>query len=266
MNTNDWQIPEYKTIELKTISTDYCVCIPVINEGDRIRSELQMIFNQRIPELADVIICDGGSTDNSLDIDFLKKIKVSALLIKTGPGKLSAQLRMGYSYILEKGYKGIVTIDGNNKDNVDAIPLFIKELEAGFDFIQGSRYLSGGKAINTPLMRVLSIKLIHNPIISILAGFKYTDTTNGYRGYSRRLLLDEGISPFRDVFNKYELLSYLSVKSPRLGYRVKEIPVIRSYPKGEKVPTKISPIKGKLEYLLILLKLIFKQFDVNGRK
>lgn len=206
-----WQVPSYEKIEIKPKKNKYCVCIPIINEGDRILRQLDRLkpFSSDI----DILILDGGSTDGSTEIDKLKERGVRSLLVKTGPGKLSAQLRMGYSYALEEGYEGIITVDGNGKDNVEAIPSFIKALDEGWDMIQGSRYIEGGKAINTPFIRHVSVKLIHAPVISTVAGFKYTDTTNGYRGYSRKLLLDERVSPFRDIFDTYELLAYLSVRA-----------------------------------------------------
>lgn len=63
------------------------------------------------------------------------------------------------------------------------------------------------------------------------------------------------------MFDTYELLAYLSVKAPRLGYKVIEIPVT-SYPKG-KVPTKISPLRGNWLLIKILLNLFFKKYDIN---
>ena len=137
---------------------------------------------------------------------------------------------MGYAYALRQGYQGIVTIDGNDKDIVDAIPAFIQAMREGWDMVQGSRFIPGGKAINTPLSRLLAIKLIHAPLIRFGARFPYTDTTNGYRGYSRRFLLDPRVQPFRDLFDTYELLAYMSVRGPRLGFKTKEIPVTRRYP------------------------------------
>ncbi|BCJ87793.1 glycosyltransferase family 2 protein [Effusibacillus dendaii] len=261
MNDDSWQIPKHNLIELKERASKYCVCIPVINEGERIRNQLQ-----RMAEVAkgiDIIIADGGSTDGSLELDFLKSMGVKALLVKTDKGKLSAQLRMGFAYAIREGYEGIVTVDGNNKDSMESIPDFIKELESSADFVQGSRHVPGGQAINTPLIRRLAIKLIHVPVISMLSGFKYSDTTNGFRGHSRRLLLDPRVQPFRDLFDTYELLAYLSVKAPRMGYKVKEIPVIRKYPKTGKTPTKISPLKGNITLLKILLNLALKKYDVK---
>ena len=263
MDHTDWEIPDDKTQIFKKTNHKYCVCIPVINEGQRIKNELRKMHELKIAQVADIIICDGGSTDGSLESTFLMDMDVYTLLIKTGPGKLSAQLRMGYSYALLHGYKGIITIDGNGKDNPEAIFDFIKELQNGYDFIQGSRYCKGGKAINTPFMRTIAVKLLHIPVISALARYPYSDTTNGYRGYSDKLLRSSKIAPFRAIFNTYELLAYLSVKAPREGFKTKEIPVTRRYPEKGKVPTKISFIKGNSDILKILFNLIFHKYDVN---
>jgi dolichol-phosphate mannosyltransferase len=136
-------------------------------------------------------------------------------------------------------------------------------LELGSDFVQGSRFITGGQAINTPFIRKLAIKLIHVPVISFLSGFPYSDTTNGFRGYSCKLLLDPKIQLFRDIFDTYEILAYLSVQAPKLGYKVKEIPVTRTYPLTGKTPTKISPFKGNILLLKILANLALGKYNVK---
>jgi dolichol-phosphate mannosyltransferase len=259
------QVPDYEITEIFPKRTKYCVCIPVINEGGRI--ENQLLKMEKTNLLADIIIADGGSTDESIDADVLKSLGVRTLLVKKGPGKLSAQLRMGFYYALvREGYQGVITVDGNDKDGIEAIPEFIKKLDEGYDFVQGSRFLPGGLAINTPITRLISIKLIHIPLTSFMAGFKYTDTTNGFRAHSRRLLLDTEIQIFRDIFETYELLLYLSVKAPRKGYKVTEIPVTRTYPKMSKTPTKISPFKGNIKILQILLEMFIHKYDLKLEK
>ncbi|MGL6100393.1 MAG: glycosyltransferase family 2 protein [Fusobacteriaceae bacterium] len=257
----NWNVPKYETLEIEQKKTKYCLCIPVINEGDKIKKQLERAKKNGIDKIADIIICDGGSTDGSLAKDFLKSMGVNVLLTKKDSGKLSAQLRMGYAYALERGYEGIITVDGNGKDNIEAVPSFITELENGYDMIQGSRYLPGGKAINTPKIRHIAVKLLHVPIISMAAKFKYTDTTNGYRGYSKKYLSDERVQPFREIFDTYELLAYLSVRGPQLKFKTKEIPVERVYPAKGKVPTKISFFKGNYTLLKILWETLTGKYN-----
>ncbi|MFZ2725447.1 MAG: glycosyltransferase family 2 protein [Methylococcaceae bacterium] len=249
----NWQVPHFETALWQGKSQAYCVVIPVINEGERIINLLARMQDLNIAEQADIIIIDGGSSDGSLALELLEYYSVRGLLIKNDKGKLSAQLRCAYAFAVQKGYLGIITIDGNDKDDPEAIGRFINALQQGVDFVQASRFIAGGVAENTPKTRDLAIRFIHAPLLSLFSGFKWTDTTQGFRAYSQKLLIDNNIAPFREVFMNYELLAYLSYRAPRLHYRCLELATIRRYPKGE-VPTKISGFKGNLELLMVLFK------------
>lgn len=256
----DWQVPTFDSSLWLGRQHPYCVVIPVINEGARIQNLLSRMFESNVSEIADIIIIDGGSTDGSLGLETLKQKQVRGLLVKTGPGKLSAQLRCAYAFAIDRGYEGIVTIDGNDKDDPKDIASFIDSLKEGVDFAQGSRFISGGFAENTPLSRDLAIRFIHAPMLSLFSGFSWTDTTQGFRAYSRKMLIDPTVAPFREVFSTYELLAYLSYRAPRLGYQCVEIPTVRRYPKGE-VPTKISSFRGNIEVLGVLIKACLGQYS-----
>lgn len=247
-------VPTFECTEYREKLKDYVVLIPIINEGDRIIKELKRAYKYNVSEYADIVICDGGSTDGCTEESRLRKLKVNALLVKQDAGKQGAQLRMGIWWALQRGYKGIITIDGNNKDSIEDVPRFIEKLEEGYDFVQGSRFVKGGRAIRTPLIRLLSVRLIHAPVISLTARHRFTDTTNAYRAYSAKYLTDERVQPLRDAFMTYELLAYLSVRASQIGLKVCEIPVTRAYPKVGKTPTKISFIKGNSELMKILVR------------
>ena len=250
-------VPCFECREFEKKKKDFVVLIPIINEGERIIKELKRACHYKISNKADIVICDGGSTDGCTEEVRLQKLKVNTLLIKKDAGKQGAQLRMGIWWALQRGYRGIITIDGNNKDSIEDVSDFIEKLENGYDFIQGSRFIKGGRAINTPFIRLLSVKFIHAPIISLAARQRFTDTTNAYRAYSERYLRDKRVQPFREVFMTYELLAYLSVRATQLGYKACEIPVTRAYPKTGKTPTKISFFKGNSELMKILIKNLF---------
>lgn len=255
-------VPEFECEEYSPKKTKYCLCIPIINEGIRIKAELERAKQHGVYIMVDIIICDGGSTDGCTDEAVLKFLGVNTLLIKKGKGKQGAQLRMGFWWALQRGYEGIITIDGNNKDSIEDVPKFIKKLDEGYDFIQGSRYIKGGNAINTPLFRHLSVKLIHAPIISLTAKHKFTDSTSAFRGHSKKYLTNQKVQPFRDIFMTYELLAYLSVRATQLGMRACEVPVTRAYPEKGRTPTKISFFKGNSELMKILFKNLMGKYGV----
>lgn len=250
-------VPRFECCEYAQKTKDYVVLIPIINEGERIIRELERAAKANVAQYADIVICDGGSTDGCTEETKLRSLGVNTLLTKRDAGKQGAQLRMGIWWALQRGYQGVITIDGNDKDSIEDVPRFIEKLKEGYDLIQGSRFIKGGKAINTPFVRHVSVRLIHAPVISLTAGQWFTDTTNAYRAYSARYLLDERVQPLRDIFMTYELLAYLSVRATQLGMKACEIPVTRAYPKTGKTPTKISFFKGNSELMKILFKNLF---------
>ena len=251
-------VPRFECTEYCEKTKDYVLLIPIINEGERIIRELERAAQNNVSDYADIVICDGGSTDGCTEETRLRQLGINTLLVKRDTGKQGAQLRMGIWWALERGYKGVVTIDGNDKDSIEDVPRFIEKLKEGYGLVQGSRFVKGGKAINTPLIRTVSVRLIHAPVISLTAGQWFTDTTNAFRAYSAEYLKDTRVSPLRDVFMTYELLAYLSVRASQLGYRACEIPVTRAYPKTGKTPTKISFFKGNSELMKILIRLLQK--------
>jgi len=254
-----WQVPAHEIVSLHPKRARYALCVFVINEGERIHRQLKRM--QPWTAGVDVILADGGSSDGSTSPDVLRELGVSTLLVKRGPGKLSAQMRMALAYCMQAGYEGVLVMDGNDKDDPAGIPRLVGALDDGVDHVQGSRFVPGGRAIRTPLSRLLGIRLLHAPLISLASGFRFTDTTNGFRAYSRRLLLDERVAPFRDVFSGYELHYYLAIRSARLGYRVAEVPVTREYPAQGKTPTKIHGWRGNWQVLRTLLAVCLNRFN-----
>jgi glycosyltransferase involved in cell wall biosynthesis len=253
-----WAVPDFELAEWGERRSPFVLCVFVLNEGERIRAQLERM--QPLAKQIDLVIADGGSTDGAVAPDVLRRHGVRALLTKRGPGKLSAQMRMALAYVLECGYEGVVVMDGNNKDDPSAVSAFMQLLTAGYDHVQGSRYVRGGKAINTPWSRHLAVKCLHAPLISLAAGFRYTDTTNGFRAYSRRLLLDERVAPFRDVFGGYELHYYLAIRAARLGFHICETPATRAYPPG-RTPTKIRGFRGNWLILRTLWRACRHRYD-----
>src|SRR5439155_3382596 len=132
-------------------------------------------------------------------------------------------------------------------------------------YVQASRFLRGGHYENTPLARLFAIRFIHAPLLSLAARRRFTDTTQAFRAYSAKYLLDRRVAPFRDLFVGYELLAYLTVRASQLGYRVKELPTSRVYPKGEKVPTKISGLRGLADLQAVLLNTLAGRYAPRGR-
>lgn len=261
LDDKDWIIPEHTVIKISKKRNDIALTIPVLNEGERIKKQLNNISALQLP--IDIIIADGGSVDGATEKDVVEALGVRSVVIKHGDGAMSAQMRAAFAYALREGYQFIINMDGNNKDDVDDIKKYINKLNAGYDCVLPTRFALGGKHINTPLIRVLAIKYFHAPIMSLASRKRMTDTTNSFRGYSRSFLLDPKVKPFRDVFKNYNLPFYLSLKAARLGYNVVEVPTTRRYPEDGSVPTKISSFKARFGIIVELLLVVVGYYDAK---
>lgn len=98
-------VPRYDCEEFAAKTSEYCLLIPIINEGERIVRELTRAQNAGVDKLVDVVICDGGSTDGCTEQTRLKSLGVNTLLTKRDAGKQGAQLRMGIAWALARGYQ-----------------------------------------------------------------------------------------------------------------------------------------------------------------
>ena len=259
------QIPEFEAVEFFEKRNKYCLLIPLFNEGERYFSQVEKMKSSGLFRKVDVIICDAGSDDGTTAHEFLKDTGHRALLVRKGKGRYSTDLRMGYHWAIEQGYEGFISVDGNDKDGTEAIDLFLRALDKGYDYIQGSRYIKGGKGVNTPFIREAALKLINEPVMTFCARMHLSDTTNGFRAYSRKFMLDERVLPFRDIFWGYELIYYLPVRACRLGFKICEVPVTRTYPDDGTVPSKVGGFKGNLYQLSILHHTIWHHYDPDSK-
>lgn len=251
-------VPPYAVTRFGDRTTKYCFIPIVYNEGERfIRQLARMQVNSAA---ADILVAERRSTDGSTNPDVLKAAGVKVLLTTDVPGGALA-IRMGFDFALRNGYEGVILIDGNGKDGVEALPEYVRKLDEGYDFVQGSRFMRGGVHKNTPLLRRIGVRAIMAPLLWLGSGFWYTDGTNGFRGYSRRFLADPRIEPLRDCFVHFNLQYFLSVKAPQLGYRTVEIPVERVYPDDGSVPTKVLGFRRNFQALWEMVQTIAGRYD-----
>jgi dolichol-phosphate mannosyltransferase len=203
------------------------------NEGEKIRRTLA----RHPPDRAwDLLVHDDGSTDGALTgID----PRILVLRNETNQG-IGASMKRVFQYSLDHGYDVLVIHAGNDKDNPLEIPALVDPIARGdADFVQGSRYLSGGGFGNMPAYRVVGTRVIHPLITSLAARKRITESTNGFRAFRTALLRDARIDWRQPWLDRYELEPYLLLKTIRLGYRHVEVPVTKIYPPHEMGYTKM---------------------------
>lgn len=153
-------------------------------------------------------------------------------------------LKQGLGYLAESGHDIAVVMAGNGKDDPVEIERVIAPLVRGeCDYVQGSRYLPGGNRNRMPFVRVIFNRLY--PFIwTLITQRRCTDVTNGFRSYRLDILRDHRLNLNQDWLNGYSFEYYLHYKVLALGYKVKEVPVSKIYPFGNRGGySKIQPLK-----------------------
>jgi glycosyltransferase involved in cell wall biosynthesis len=241
------------------------VFIFAFNEGTKIEAQLKR-FPSPEQRLYDIMIGDDGSTDGSLNPEMLKQYGVRGIVSLESNSGLSTNIRAGLHWFIESSsYRSVIMMNGNNKDDPAAIPRFQEKIQSGYDYIQGSRFLPGGSMQNTPAIRHLAIRALHAPLFSLAARRWISDTTNGYRAFSRSFLTSQNVYPFQASFCHYEIEQYLAWKALRLERSCCEISVARDYPDPTQLKsgvsiTKIKPGYGYYLMLKPLLALLLKWY------
>ena len=229
--------------------------IPVLNEEQKIIDVVRRVPRDVVDE---IVVVDDGSTDNSAAVARDNGATVISLGKVQGVG---AALRTGYGYAREKGYDTVITIAGNNKDFPEEAPLLLDPIVGeGADFVQGSRWLRPEALGPMPLYRKLATR-VHPLLFSLVARRRVTESTNGFRAFTKRVLHDERIVLDQPWLDNYELEPYLYIKVIRLGYDTREVPVRKVYPPKQLGQTKMAPITGWWSILrpLVLLGLGIKK-------
>jgi dolichol-phosphate mannosyltransferase len=167
-------------------------------------------------------------------------------------------IRSGIDYGLANHYDVGVVLAGNEKDDPREIPrLLAPILEDGVDYVQGSRFLPGGRRVNNPFIRGVFSRLY--PFVwTLLTGRRCTDVTNGFRAYKLSIFSDDRINIHQNWLDDYQLEYYIHFKALTLGYVTKEIPVSKIYAfKHKGGYSNIAPFRDwwKIVGPLIYLKL-----------
>ncbi|MDB2447113.1 hypothetical protein N9W79_00655 [bacterium] len=84
-------------------SSKYCIGIPLLNEGSRIKTQLEKMNALGIPDIYDVLIFDGNSTDNCCNLELMKRLNVRGVITKLSEGKQGTQFQLGFDFALREG-------------------------------------------------------------------------------------------------------------------------------------------------------------------
>ena len=124
---------------------------------------------REIASVADILIADGGSTDGSTNPDVLRALGVRGVVALRQREGLGSQLRAAYACALREVTRESSPSTATTRTIRQRFRSY-SQLRRRDGLRPGLSLCPGGKAINTPWIRTLGIKLIHAPLVSLAAG------------------------------------------------------------------------------------------------
>lgn len=233
------------------------VIIPAYNEELNIEKTVKKIidYNQKSQNLIEYIVIDDGSNDRTLEICRKNHFNVVNLVHNLGIG---GAVQTGYKYAQENGYDVAIQFDGDGQHDENYIDRLVSEIENGYDFVIGSRFIRKLSEFQSTGTRRLGIKIL-SMLIRIFAGIRIYDPTSGFRAANRRV-----IQAFaRNYPQEYPEPESL-VRLIRSNYKIKEVPV--EMHEREFGSSSINPLKSIYYMFSVSIAIIITSIIKGGKK
>ena len=201
------------------------VIIPTFNEINNLPILANLIFAQKIPNLAILIVDDNspdGTADCARDLSGIYNDMIYVLDIPDKLGLANAYKR-GFTWAIAKGYDVLVQMDGDLSHNPDYIKHMVTKLDS-YDVVIGSRYIEKGKISNRwPFLRK-AISFLGNFAIRNILSIDVRDITSGFKVFSHEAA--ESINWNIVHCTGFGFQSEITFQCHKLGYSILEIPIL----------------------------------------
>jgi glycosyltransferase involved in cell wall biosynthesis len=203
------------TDQQPSVATRCLVIIPAYDEEAALPSVLAELA-AAVPEF-DVVVVSDGSRDATAAVGRAAGVHVLELPYNLGIG---AALQTGFRFAARHGYDRAIQFDADGQHDPGEIGRLLAGLDRGGDLVIGSRFAAGDVDYRVGATRSRAMALIRF-WVRVLSGRRFTDTSSGFRGFSRDL-----ISFFADSYPAEYMESVEALLlALRAGFNVIEIPV-----------------------------------------
>ena len=188
--------------------------VPTLNEERGIRRVLE-----DVPKDIDVLVVDGGSTDETVEV--ARQYRVRVIRQKFGRGK-GCGVRTGMEFFLGSKYDVLCMIDGDGSNDPEELPKMIEAMkDEKAEVVLGSRVRGKREKGAMTLFTIFS-----NVIVSLFLGLRFlrifTDVQTGYWAFSRKAV--ETLYP-RLKAKGFEIEMEIFVLTLDVGLKCIEVPV-----------------------------------------
>ncbi len=224
------------------------ITIPAYNEESTLPKVLEEIKSvmSKTKYKYDLMVYDDGSKDKTSEV--AKKHGAMVFSHKRNQG-LAVTFQDELKEILKMNYDVIVHTDADGQYKADGIPRLLKKIEEGYDLVLGSRFQ--GKIEGMPWLKRLGNKAFAH-VISKLTGVKITDSTTGFRAFTREVA--ESIH----FINSFTYTQEQIIKAARQGFSIVEVPVNTRKTRESRLFK--SPLQYAVRAWINILR-IYRDFD-----
>lgn len=187
--------------------------IPAFNEEASLPAVLAGLAG--LPDY-DVVVIDDGSSDRTADLAREAHVPVLVLPFNLGIG---GALRCGFRYAVEQGYTRAVQLDADGQHDPDELAALLTPIDRGIDLAVGSRFADASHEYDVGSTRRTAMGVLRF-VVRLLSGRSFTDTSSGFRAFSRPMLEYFAMHYPSEYMESVEAL----VLALSAGFRVEEVP------------------------------------------
>lgn len=208
----------------------FSVVLAAHNEEENIGILVFELLNKLGKYVFEVIVVNDASTDNTAKVVelLMKKNRQVKLINRVPPCGVGRALKDGFRAVSSKA-EWVLMMDSDFIYNVPEVSRLIEKAGQGFAGVIGSRYMSNGRLVNYPLLKMVSNRLYHL-LLRLLLGIRQHDLTNNFKLYRTEIV--KGI---RWESNDFAINAETGLFPILKGYKIAEVPVSwieRSYGKS----------------------------------
>lgn len=209
--------------------SSYWLIIPAYNESATIRG----VVTRALLHAPNIIVVDDGSRDRTSHT--LDGLPITLLKHERNMGK-AASLWKGFQYAIERGARGLITLDGDGQHAPEDIPKLLSTAALYPEhLIIGARR----RDQRCQTYKRYAANCVADFWISWAAGTSFEDTQSGFRIYPVSLFKDITIPHGKTRSFVFE--SEILIEAMRAGYGAVAV-VIGVLPRAESRPSYFSPV------------------------
>ncbi len=201
------------------------IIMPAYNEENNISDVLEKIESLEISEMADLLVINDASSDNT---NLIVKNRHHAIVTHVFNLGYGSAIQLGYKYAIRRKYKYVIQMDADGQHDTCNIKTIYEKLKTPDengrcpDIVLGSRFMEGSAPYSVSFAKSVAIKFFRK-VIKVVTGKKIYDPTTGLQGLNRKAALH--YSKYANFDDKYPDANMI-IQMLLLGFDIEEVPAV----------------------------------------